>query len=111
MKFMWFIFISIMCYKHWLCLKLKKAIRNTKQNVVDKVNLNIINKPEYSKWIYSELEEDLIRNVKDNEMVSGADLAQIHTQIGKYLPMNLVFHAKALNYLKNGANKDYQGLR
>lgn len=107
MKFMCFIFINIMCYQSWLGLKLRKAIRDTKQTVVDKVNLNIINKPEYSKWIYSELEEDLIQNVKDNEMVSGADLAQIHTQIGKYLPMNMVFHAKALNYLKNGINKDY----
>ena len=107
MKFICFIFINIMCYQSWLGLKLIKAIRDTKQTVVDKVNLNIINKPEYSKWIYSELEEDLIRNVKDNEMVSGADLAQIHTQIGKYLPMNMVFHAKVLNYLKNGINKDY----
>ena len=107
MKFMCFIFINIMCYQSWLGLKLRKAIRDTKQTVIDKVNLNIINKPEYSKWIYSELEEDLIRNVKDNEMVSGTDFAQIHTQIGKYLPMNMVFHAKALNYLKNGINKDY----
>ena len=111
MKFMLFIFICIMCYKRWLCLKLRKVIVNTKQNVIDNKNLNIINKPEYSKWIYSELEEDLIRNVKDNEMVSGADLAQIHAQIGMHLPMNLVFHAKALNYLKNGVSRDYQGVR
>ena len=103
MKFILFIiYISALCYKSWLCSKIKKVIVDTKQNVVDKVNLNIINKPEYSKWIYSELEEDLIRNVKENEMISGEDLAQMHTQIGLYLPLNLLFHAKALNYLTKG---------
>lgn len=100
MKFTWVICVCGLFVKKWLCL-------SSKRFVVDSLNLNVVNKPEYSKWINSVLEEELIRNAKDDEMVSDADFAQIHTKIGLLLPKNAVFYHKALEYLRNGLNGDF----
>lgn len=83
---------------------LNKYIIKRKPKIPDPVQWTIPQVPDLAYDVYPGIELATL-DQKYNEIISGEDIAQIETVVGKVLPMNAVLGGKVMAGLSSAASK------